>query len=319
MVIVESPAKARTIQKYLGPGHTVMASVGHIRDLPQRAADVPEKYKGSSWAKTGVNVEEGFAPLYVVSSGKKKTVSELRAALKEADELVLATDEDREGEAIAWHLLEVLKPKVPVERMVFNEITPEAIAAAAANTRQIDFDLVDAQETRRIVDRLYGYEVSPVLWRKVQSKLSAGRVQSVALRLVVQRERERIAFQSASYADVRGRFLPGEFPARLVSVDERRIAAGRDFDDAGQLTADVLVLDPSQAQALAEDLQQAAFAVTSVKEKPGHAVRRRRSSPRRCSRKQASACVGQPSAPCGWRRGCTSAGSSPICAPTLRT
>src|SRR5881394_201848 len=202
LVIVESPAKARTIAGYLGPDFVVESSVGHIRDLPDSAAEIPEKYKGESWARFGVDVEHDFEPLYVVDPDKKKTVAQLKKQLADADELLLATDEDREGEAIAWHLLEVLKPKVPVRRMVFHEITRDAITRALDETRHIDERLVDAQETRRILDRLYGYEVSPVLWKKIMRGLSAGRVQSVATRLVVQRERERMAFRAAEWWDM---------------------------------------------------------------------------------------------------------------------
>ena len=202
LVIVESATKAKKIQKYLGEDYIVEASVGHIRDLPGRAADIPAKYKKEPWAKLGVNPDAGFSPIYVVSPDKKKKVSDLRAKLKECDKLLLATDPDREGEAIAWHLLETLKPKVPVERMVFNEITESAIREAAENTRELDMDLVEAQETRRILDRLYGYEVSPVLWKKVMPRLSAGRVQSVATRVIVERERERMAFIAAEYWDI---------------------------------------------------------------------------------------------------------------------
>ncbi|NBV89990.1 MAG: DNA topoisomerase I, partial [Actinobacteria bacterium] len=209
LVIVESPAKAKTIQKYLGEGYDVQASVGHVRDLPERAVDVPAEIKKQPWGRMAIDVADDFTPYYVVSAKKKDKVAELKKKLKDADELLLATDEDREGEAIAWHLLEILRPKVPVKRMVFHEITPEAIAAAAENTRDIDMQLVDAQETRRLIDRLYGFEVSPVLWRKVQAGLSAGRVQSVATRLVVERERERIAFKSASYWDIEAVFDPG--------------------------------------------------------------------------------------------------------------
>ncbi len=223
LVIVESPTKARKIQGYLGSGFDVEASVGHIRDLPTPSELPPEEKKGR-FGKFAVDVEQGFEPYYVVDADKKKKVAELRRALKGADELLLATDEDREGEAIAWHLLQVLSPKVPVRRMVFHEITPEAIRRAVENTRDLDQRLVDAQETRRILDRLYGYEVSPVLWRKVRAGLSAGRVQSVATRLVVERERERMAFRAASYWDIQGAFRGGEgaeFPARLVAVDVR--------------------------------------------------------------------------------------------------
>ncbi|MBO0878252.1 MAG: toprim domain-containing protein, partial [Pseudonocardia sp.] len=248
MVIVESPAKARKIASYLGSGYVVESSRGHIRDLPRGAADVPAKFKGESWARLGVDVDNAFEPLYVITPEKKATVTELKGALKDVDELLLATDGDREGEAIAWHLLETLKPKVPVSRMVFHEITEPAIRAAAENPRELDQDLVDAQETRRILDRLYGYEVSPVLWKKVMPKLSAGRVQSVATRIIVQRERERMAFVSAGYWDIASVFgtdpkaagqtdagEPRTFGARLVSVDGTKVATGRDFGPDGQL------------------------------------------------------------------------------------
>ena len=206
LVIVESPAKAKTISGYLGKGYTVESSIGHIRDLPRNAADVPKQFKAEPWARLGVNTENDFEPLYVVSPDRKQQVSKLKSLVKDADELYLATDEDREGEAIAWHLVETLKPKVPVRRMVFHEITPQAIARAVASPRDIDEALVDAQETRRILDRLYGYEVSPVLWKKVLPRLSAGRVQSVATRMVVERERARMWFKSAEYWDVEGTF-----------------------------------------------------------------------------------------------------------------
>src|SRR6187549_638460 len=238
LVIVESPAKARTIAGYLGEEYDVEASVGHIRDLPQ-PSELPADMKKGPFGKFAVDVDNGFAPYYVVDADKKKKVSELKKLLKDSDELFLATDEDREGEAIAWHLLQELKPKVPVKRMVFHEITPEAIQRALENTRELDDRLVDAQETRRILDRLYGYEVSPVLWRKVRQGLSAGRVQSVATRLVVERERERMAFRRASYWDVEGDFSPEDtkgaqaFTARLSSVEGQRVATGRDFADDG--------------------------------------------------------------------------------------
>ena len=206
LVIVESPSKARTIAGYLGQGYVVESSVGHIRDMPDSAAEIPAKYKGEPWARLGVNVDDNFEPLFVVHSDKRQQVAKLKSLLKDADELLLATDEDREGEAIAWHLLQELKPKVPVARMVFHEITPEAIARAIANPRQVDEGLVDAYQARRVLDRLYGYEVSPVLWKKVMPKLSAGRVQSVATRLVVDRERERIAFRAAAYSDIEAEF-----------------------------------------------------------------------------------------------------------------
>ncbi len=269
LVIVESPAKAKTIQGYLGPGYDVEASVGHIRDLPKRAADIPAKYKGESWSRLGVDVDNGYAALYVVDADKRTKVAELKKLLADADELFLATDEDREGEAIAWHLLEVLQPKVPVKRMVFHEITQDAIRRAVEETRDLDQSLVDAQETRRILDRLYGYEVSPVLWKKVMTGLSAGRVQSVATRLVVDRERERIAFRSASYWDVEGLFDPGSFSAKLVAVDGRRVATGKDFSDRGVLTrADAAHLTEETATSLAASLQGVPFAVRSVEDKP---------------------------------------------------
>ncbi|GGO89346.1 type I DNA topoisomerase [Wenjunlia tyrosinilytica] len=279
LVIVESPAKAKTIKGYLGPGYVVEASVGHIRDLPNGAAEVPAKYKGETWARLGVNVHQDFQPIYVINSDKKAQVAKLKSLLAEADELFLATDEDREGEAIAWHLREVLKPKVPVRRMVFHEITKDAIRQAVASPRDINHRLVEAQETRRILDRLYGYEVSPVLWKKVMPRLSAGRVQSVATRLVVERERERIAFTSAEYWDLTGTFStgregdasdPGSFGARLVTVDGRRVAQGRDFATTGRLKpgADVLHLDEQAATTLAAALQGSAFSVRGVESKP---------------------------------------------------
>ena len=268
LVIVESPAKAKTIAGYLGDGYVVESSIGHIRDLPNRAADIPAAVKKEPWARLGVNVDDEFQPLYVVDPDKKKKVDELKRELKSATELLLATDEDREGEAIAWHLLEVLKPKVPVKRMVFHEITREAIERALGETREIDDRLVDAQETRRILDRLYGYEVSPVLWKKVMQGLSAGRVQSVATRLVVERERERMLFVAASYWDIVGTFEPGPFEARLVAVDGRRVAQGRDFGDDGRLKSDILALDEDAARTLAAALAGAPFAVRSVEEKP---------------------------------------------------
>ncbi|MFC2688029.1 MAG: type I DNA topoisomerase, partial [Arachnia propionica] len=275
LVIVESPTKATKIAGYLGDGYTVESSRGHIRDLPTGAAEVPARYKGLKWARTGVNIDDNFAPLYVVAADKKATLRELKQKLKTADELLLATDGDREGEAIAWHLMEELKPKVPAHRMVFHEITPSAIAEAVANPRPLDTDLVDAQETRRILDRLYGYEVSPVLWKKVMPKLSAGRVQSVATRLVVDRERERIAFVPAGYWDLDvtldggAEADPRTFPARLTSLDGVRVAQGRDFDSTGQPTnASAVVLDETTATALAAALQAAAFRVDQVEARP---------------------------------------------------
>ncbi len=273
LVIVESPAKAKTIAGYLGPGYVVESSIGHIRDLPRSAADVPAEYKGQAWAKDGVDVDNGFKALYVVSPDKKAQVAKLRAALKESDELFLATDEDREGEAIAWHLLETLKPKVPVHRMVFHEITKSAIEAAVANPRELDTKLVDAQETRRILDRLYGYRVSEVLWKKVMPRLSAGRVQSVATRVVVERERARMRFREAGYWDIEGTFTKAGEAERLVAtlqtLDGKRLATGRDFDpETGTLTRDVLQLDEATVRALSQSLASAAFAVRSVEDKP---------------------------------------------------
>jgi DNA topoisomerase I len=269
LVIVESPAKAKTIAGYLGKDYIVESSIGHIRDLPNNASEIPAKLKGEEWARLGVNVENDFEPLYVVDSRKKKVVSDLKAKLKNADELLLATDEDREGEAIAWHLREVLAPKVPVKRMVFHEITRPAIEKALTETREIDDCLVDAQETRRILDRLYGYGVSPVLWRKIMQGLSAGRVQSVATRLVVDRERERMKFVAADYWDITATFDPGSFSARLAAVDGKRVAQGRDFGQDGALkTADAVQLAESDARELAQTLEGAVFRVASVEEKP---------------------------------------------------
>jgi DNA topoisomerase-1 len=275
LVIVESPAKAKTIAGYLGPDYMVESSIGHIRDLPERASEIPKEQR-AKYGALGVAIDEGFEPYYVVDPDKKRVVAELKRKLKDADELLLATDEDREGEAIAWHLLQELKPKVPASRMVFHEITKEAIQEALDNPRPVDERLVDSQETRRILDRLYGYEVSPVLWKKVMPRLSAGRVQSVATRLVVDRERERMAFVSAAYWDLEGLFDPGSFTARLVALDGRRIAQGRDFGPDGKLKAPArqlaseatLQLDEAESRGLAERLRDASFAVRSVDEKP---------------------------------------------------
>ena len=284
LVIVESPAKARTIAGYLGKGYVVESSIGHIRDMPDRAAEIPTKYRSEAWARLGVDVDHDFEPLYVVHTDKKQQVAKLKQLLKSADELYLATDEDREGEAIAWHLKEELKPRVPTRRMVFHEITPEAIARAVANPGEIDQGLVEAYQTRRVLDRLYGYEVSPVLWKKVMPQLSAGRVQSVAVRLVVDRERERIAFRPAQYWDLEAEFAlikpdpaadVSSFGATLVSVDGRRVAQGRDFNSVGELrgadTANgsaILHLDGAAAGALAGRLADSSFAVKSVERKP---------------------------------------------------
>ena len=276
LVIVESPAKARTIGGYLGQGYVVESSIGHIRDLPQSAADTPAKIKDKPWGRLGVDVDNGFEPYYVVPRDKKSHITKLKGLLKDADELYLATDEDREGEAIAWHLLDELKPKgIPVRRMVFHEITKPAIQAAAENPRELDMDLVEAQETRRILDRLYGYEVSPVLWKKVMSGLSAGRVQSVATRLVVDREQERMDFKVASYWDLEGTFDAGPkheqrmFPAKLWTIDGSRVAGGSNFGPDGRLKSDAVVhLDRTRAEALVEALADTTYDVRSVESKP---------------------------------------------------
>ena len=288
LVIVESTTKAKKIAPYLGSNYIVEASVGHIRDLPRGAADVPPKYKKEPWARLGVNVDKNFTPLYVVSPDKKKKVADLKAKLKDVDELLLATDPDREGEAIAWHLLQTLKPKVPVRRMVFHEITKPAILAAAKNTRELDNNLVDAQETRRILDRLYGYEVSPVLWKKVMPRLSAGRVQSVATRVIVDRERNRMVFVPAEYWDLAAEFTAPasagtasqgsststdggddrKFAGRLSRVNGKRVAAGRDFNDRGELTSDAVVVTKEQAEQLATQLHHVTLPVINVEEKP---------------------------------------------------
>ncbi len=278
LVIVESPAKAKTISGYLGPGYVVEASFGHVRDLPRNAAEVPPEYEDKPWARLGVDVENGFTALYVVSADRKKQITKLRSLVKDVAEVFLATDEDREGEAIAWHLLETLKPKVPVKRMVFHEITRQAIQKAVANPREIDRDLVDAQEARRILDRLYGYEVSPVLWKKVMPKLSAGRVQSVATRIVVERERQRMAFRAAEYWDILATLAvpaagegPRTFNATLVALNGDRIATGKDFEPTtGRVKpgAAVTHLDGDGARGLAARLDGRPFTVTRVEEKP---------------------------------------------------
>ena len=271
LVIVESPAKARKIGGFLGDDYVVEASVGHIRDLPQRAADIPKEYKKIAWAKEGVNIEEGFEPLYVINPDKRAKVSELKALMKDADELILATDEDREGEAIAWHLIEVLRPKIPIRRMVFHEITKEAIQKAANETRDLDYRLVDAQETRRVLDRLYGYRLSPVLWKKVMPRISAGRVQSVATRLIVERERERMAFISSKWWDLTAQCEAG-FNARLLSLDGKRVAATNDFDANGGLkeksVANILLLDEAGANELVQSLTGKSLTVKSTEESP---------------------------------------------------
>ena len=285
LVIVESPSKARTIAGYLGQGYVVESSVGHIRDMPDSAAEIPAKYRGEPWARLGVNVDDNFQALYVVHSDKRQQVSKLKSLLKDADELLLATDEDREGEAIAWHLLQELKPTVPTSRMVFHEITPEAIARAIANPQELDQGKVDAYQARRVLDRLYGYEVSPVLWKKVMPKLSAGRVQSVATRLVVDRERERIAFRAAVYSDLEAEFATkdhgkkasgngqGTSPPRSPRTWSPWTAAGSPRaatspPSANCASTDVLHLDAAAAAALAERLDGASFSVASVERKP---------------------------------------------------
>jgi len=276
LVIVESPAKARTIAKFLGKDYIVEASIGHIRDLP-RSSDLPEQYKKEDWAYLAVNTNEDFQPVYVVPADKKKQVNKLKQQLKECKDLYLATDEDREGEAISWHLYEVLKPKVPVRRLVFHEITKEAIEYAIANSRQIDEALVRAQETRRILDRLYGFDVSRLLWFKVRPKLSAGRVQSVAVRLIVDRERERMAFRSANYADLVGQFATNSssrFEAWMVSYQGKRIPSGKDFDPStGRIkqslnSAEILLMDQPAAESLVQQLRTSSFRVASVEVKP---------------------------------------------------
>src|SRR5215208_1461399 len=281
LVIVESPTKAAKIASFLGDDYVVESSRGHVRDLPTGAAEVPAKYKGEKWARTGVDVDNGFQALYVVNPEKKATLRSLKDALSSADELLLATDGDREGEAIAWHLLQELKPKVPAKRMVFHEITQQAIADAVSHPRDLDDDLVDAQESRRILDRLYGYEVSPVLWKKVMPRLSAGRVQSVAVRMVVERERARMRFRSASYWDLEGTFAPraaaDTFGAPLVAVDGTRLAVGRDFGETGELNKpNLLVPDEAAAADVAGELRGTEATVRSVERKP---YRRRPAAP----------------------------------------
>ncbi len=275
LIIVESPAKARTISKFLGADYEVESSIGHIRDLPSSAAEIPAKYKKEPWSRLGVDVVNDFKPLYVIPHGKKKQVDKLKRHLKEASELLLATDEDREGEAIAWHLVEVLSPKCPVRRLVFHEITRPAIEHALADPRGIDQNLVNAQEARRILDRLVGYEVSPVLWRKLRPKLSAGRVQSVATRLVVAREEARMRFVQAGFAGLEAELSgdrPGDrsFRARLAELAGRKVAGSKDFDaETGEIkTASLLVLDEPAAATLRSVLEGVAFRVAEVTEKP---------------------------------------------------
>ncbi|MGH7199454.1 MAG: type I DNA topoisomerase, partial [Planctomycetaceae bacterium] len=270
---VESPAKARKIGEYLGRDYKVLASMGHVRDLPASAAEIPAEVKQERWATLGVNVEQNFEPLYIVPPDKKKVVRELKAALKDCAELIVATDEDREGESIGWHLVSLLQPKVPDKRMVFYEITKGAIQEANRNPRQIDADLVGAQETRRVVDRLYGYTLSPLLWKKIAPKLSAGRVQSVAVRVLVQRELERLAFRTAQYWDLKATLQTEKqaaFEATLTAVGGRRVASGKDFDEStGRLKQDanVLLLDENAARALADRVRSGEWTVSDVKDR----------------------------------------------------
>lgn len=272
LVIVESPTKIKTLKKYLPKEYTIDSSMGHIRDLPANAKEVPKKFKGEDWANLGVNTDEGFDPIYVIPHGKKKVVKRLKKELKNSDELILATDEDREGEAISWHLTELLKPDVPVKRMVFREITEEAIKDALNNFRDIDMDLVNAQEARRIIDRLAGYTISPLLWKKIAPKLSAGRVQSVAVRFLVERERERMKFRSARYWDLKAQLHKQDdsnrFEADLTHLDGKRLASGKDFDEStGKLKKPkkVVLLDDKKAGALRDDLDKAKWEVSNVK------------------------------------------------------
>ena len=271
LVIVESPAKARKIGSFLGDGYVVEASVGHIRDLPQRAADIPHEYKKIAWAKEGVDIENDFAPLYVINPDKRAKVAELKELMKNAEELILATDEDREGEAIAWHLVEVLQPKVPIKRMVFHEITKEAIQEAVENTRDLDYHLIDAQETRRVLDRLFGYRLSPVLWKKVMPRISAGRVQSVATRLIVEKERERMAFISSGWWDLAAVTALG-FTARLLEVEGKKVVSSSDFGADGAVKekslANILLLDETNARSLVNSLNSVSLTVKSMEESP---------------------------------------------------
>jgi DNA topoisomerase-1 len=278
LVIVESPAKAKKIGEFLGKDYAVRASLGHVRDLPAKAAEVPAAFKKESWSSLGVNVNQDFEPLYVISPEKKKVITELKDLLKNADELIVATDEDREGESIGWHLVDILKPKVPIKRMVFSEITKSAILDALKNTRTIDANLVEAQETRRIVDRLYGYTLSPLLWKKIARGLSAGRVQSVAVRVLVQRELERMAFRSGSYWDLKADLTPGAtgsasaptFSATMVALDGKRLASGKDFDEStGQLKSgsDVILLNEKQAKDIHARIKSIPFTISEIEEK----------------------------------------------------
>jgi DNA topoisomerase-1 len=270
LVIVESPAKAKTIAQFLGPDFDVEASIGHIRDLPKSAKEIPAAYKAHKWSRLGVDVENEFKPLYVVPAERKDQVKKLREIMKNASELYLATDEDREGESIAWHIVDVLSPKIPVKRMVFHEITKHAIEEAVNNWRELDRKLVDAQEARRILDRLYGYEISPVLWKKVMPKLSAGRVQSVAVRMIVERERARMKFKRAAWWDLTAEFESDNsaFKAVMQSVNGRKLATGKDFNSEAQLQKDLLLLDKEKAESLRKVLLKAQSKVSSIEKKP---------------------------------------------------
>ncbi len=316
LVIVESPAKARTLERFLGSDYAVMASVGHIRDLPQSAKEIPALIKDKPWARFGVDLDGDFTPHYVVPDDKKKNVQNLKAALKNASEVLLATDPDREGESISWHLSEVLKPKVPVRRIEFHEITEDAVNDAIAHARDINQSLVRAQESRRIVDRLYGYSLSPVLWKKVQTGLSAGRVQSVAVRLIVEREEARRAFRTSTYWDLEAK-LAGEgreFPATLVRLGDARVATGKDFDSAtGELkTRGVRHLDEPAARDAGGRARDATCPGPSRRLKPSRAssVRRRRLPPPRSRRKPAGSLAIPRAARCRSRSGCFRASRS---------
>ena len=328
LVIVESPSKARTIAGYLGQGYVVESSVGHIRDMPDRAAEIPAKYRGEPWARLGVDVDHDFEPLYVVHSDKRQQVAKLKSLLKDADELLLATDEDREGEAIAWHLLEELKPKVPHSRMVFHEITPEAIARAIANPRQVNEGLVDAYQARRVLDRLYGYEVSPVLWKKVMPKLSAGRVQSVATRLVVDRERERIAFRAASYSDLEAEFATKDHGKKDADEPTTSPPAWSPSTAAGWPRAATspprgncvprtsCTWTPRRRPPWPNGLGTRASRWPAWSASRTGARRTRRSAPPPSSRRPPASSASRPSTRCPSRSGCTRTATSPICAPT---
>ncbi len=327
LVIVESPAKARTISKFLGRGFTVEASIGHVRDLPQGAKQIPAEFKGEPWSNLGVNVNDKFTPIYIIPPGKSKQIKLLKDRLKSADALYLATDEDREGEAISWHLLEILKPKVPVHRLVFHEITKDAIQQALASPRSVDDGLVRAQETRRILDRLYGYEVSPLLWRKVRPKLSAGRVQSVAVRMIVERERERMAFVSATWWDLIGKFAKSNGQTIASERWSRSMAAasrsGKDFDPStGKLKdqrADAARWRSPQLR-LAERIKKRPIPRCERRGEALHVqARTRRLPPARCSRKPIASSASQLAARCRWPKACTRTATSLTCVPIRPT